>query len=377
MAHMDAHPRRRRQLARGLKEAGLDALVVSSVVNVTYLTGFRGDSSMLVLMRNRAVLVSDGRYAEQIAEECPGLEAVIRPHDRTVHQAVAGVVGGLGVRAVGFESQHLTVAELETFRELVPAVDWAPRRGLVEALRQVKDAGEVAEIRAAVRLAERAYAMLRATLRPGDTEKGLADALDGFVRRAGGEGSSFPAIVAAGARSALPHAIPADRAVGGDGWLLVDWGAAGPLYKSDLTRILRLPADGWPGRAARGRVESRLEKLYTVVLNAQAKALAAIRPGVSAREVDAAARSAIAEAGHGPQFSHGLGHGIGLEVHEGPAVRANSNDVIQAGMVFTVEPGVYLPGFGGVRIEDDVLVTPDGCELLTNVARDWSSTVIE
>jgi Xaa-Pro aminopeptidase len=373
---MDTHAHRRQQLAAALPDGGLDALVVSSVVNVTYLTGFRGDSSMLVLTPDRAVLVSDGRYEVQITEECPGLETVIRPHDKTIHQGVGGLVAGLAVRRVGFESQHLTVAEFETLRELVPAAEWSPQRGRVEALRMVKDAGEVAELRAAIRLAERAYAMLRATVRPADTEKELADALDGYIRRAGGEGTSFPSIIAAGERSALPHAIPGDRPVGGDGWLLVDWGAAGALYRSDLTRILRLPDEDWPTEPARGEVESRLEKLYTVVLAAQAKAVAAVRPGATAKEVDAAARSSIEAAGFGPQFSHGLGHGIGLQVHEGPAVRANSQDVLQAGMVFTIEPGVYLPGFGGVRIEDDVLVTPDGCEVLSRLPRDWGSTAL-
>jgi Xaa-Pro aminopeptidase len=364
-------PRRRSQLARALKDDGLDALLVSSIVHVTYLAGFTGSSALLLLMaRGRSVLISDGRYEQQIAQECDdGLDVHIRPHDKTVQQAAAEVIGKAGVRTLGFESQHLTVADLEALSAALPGVAWAPQQGRVEALRMIKDAAEVEHIRVAIRAAERAYEMFRATLRPGDTELELADALEGYLRRAGARSAAFPPIVAVGERAALPHAQPGATAVAEAGWLLLDWGASAPWYKSDLTRVLRLPGDGRPRR-----VESKLEKLYTVVLTAQARAIAAVRPGVPAKKVDAAARSYLTAAGYGEQFSHGLGHGIGLQVHEGPAVRANSDDVLRAGMVFTIEPGVYLPGFGGVRIEDDVLVTPDGCEVLTRAAKDWPAT---
>jgi Xaa-Pro aminopeptidase len=350
---------RRRRLAAPLKDEQLDALLVSNPVNVTYLTGFTGDSSYLVLGRRRAVLISDGRYAKQIGEECPRLEAHIRPPDKPLQDAVAETLKKLGQRTVGFESAALSVAESEALRGLTPGIDWKGTRDRVERLRLVKDRSEVAQIREAVGIAERAFAMFTACLRPDDREKDLGDAMESYVRRAGGRAASFPTIVATGERSALPHAPPTDRAVGDGALLLVDWGASGRLYKSDLTRVL-----------ATRKISPKLEKVYTVVLTAQEKALRRIRPGVKAGDVDAEARSVIAEAGFGPFFVHGLGHGIGLQVHEGPSIRANSTDVLQAGMVFTVEPGVYLPGWGGVRIEDDVLVTPDGCEVLTGVAKE-------
>jgi Xaa-Pro aminopeptidase len=359
---MDHHAPRRDRLARALADEGLDALAVSAVVNVTYLTGFSGDSSVLVLTPSRAVLVSDPRYTVQIAEECPGLETHIRAPSQKIHEAVAEVLTRLGVRAVGFESAAVTVADLETLKELAPAVDWKAGADRVERLRMVKDAFEIGQIREAIGMAERAFTVLRALLRPSDREKDLCDAMDGYLRRAGAQGASFPPIIAVGERAALPHAPPTERAVAEGELLLVDWGASGRFYKSDLTRVL-----------ATRKISTKLEEVYTVVLKAQQRAVRTVRPGAVARDIDAEARGAIAEAGFGDYFGHGLGHGLGLQVHEGPAVRPLSETVLQPGMVFTIEPGIYLPGWGGVRIEDDVLVTPDGCEVLSGVPRGLES----
>ncbi len=374
---MDPAAPRRERLARLLAAEGIDGLAVTSVVNVTYLTGFTGDSSVLVLTRYRALLVSDPRYVGQIADECPALETHVRPAAQKLPAAVCGVLAKLGCRDVGFESAAVTVDELETFRGLAPALNWKPGRDRVENLRMVKDDVEVGEIRAAIGMAERAFEAFRALLRPEDREKDLADALDGFLRRAGAAGSSFPPIVAANDRAALPHCPPTDRAVGTGGLLLVDWGASGPRgYKSDLTRVLDtrknlpLPAGQGGSRAGDG---PRLEEVYEVVLRARRRAIEAVRPGAQGQAVDSAARAAIAEAGYGDCFGHGLGHGIGLQVHEGPALRPHSETPLAPGMVVTVEPGVYLPGWGGVRVEDDVLVTPDGCEVLSHLPRELAA----
>jgi Xaa-Pro aminopeptidase len=378
---MDPHGARRERLAGLLPGECLDALLVSNPVNVTYLTGFSGDSSNLVLARQRALLVSDGRFTEQIAEECPGLEVQIRPTGQTLPAATAEALGKLGVRSVGFESGHLSVAEMEAYRELAPTVDWKPGRDRVEKLRAIKDASEVAEIREAIRIAEKAFAMFRAMLRPDDREKDLSDALEMYIRRAGGKCSSFPSIVAGGPRSALAHAPPSQRTAGAGGLLLVDWGASGRFYKSDLTRVLiprnHSASSSPPARPMGEPGDGKLEEVYAAVLTAQEQALHCIRPGVKAHDVDAAARSAIAEAGFGSFFIHGLGHGLGLQVHESPALRTNSQDVLAAGMVVTVEPGIYLPGWGGIRIEDDVLVTPDGYEVLSSVPKDLAAAVID
>jgi len=359
---MDYPALRRERLARLLPEEGLDALLITSVVNVTYLTGFSGDSSILILIlgRDRAVLVSDPRYTQQIAEECSGLATHIRPTAQKLHDAVGEALTKLGLRDVGFESAGLTVSELDALRAAAPAVNWKGGGDRVERLRMVKDEWEIGQVREAVAVAERAFTAFRALLRPDDTERELANRMESLVRHCGGQSTCFPTIVAVGERAALPHAPPTDRRVGTSELVLVDWGVTGPLsYKSDLTRVL----------TARN-ISAKLQDVYAVVLNAQRRAVRAVRPGVKARDVDAEARGVIAAAGLGEFFGHGLGHGLGLQVHEGPAVRPNSDTVLEPGMVFTIEPGVYLPEWGGVRIEDDVLVTSDGCEVLTTVPRE-------
>jgi Xaa-Pro aminopeptidase len=362
------HEQRREQLARDLSGEGLDALLVSNPANVSYLTGFSGDSTMLIVQPSRTLLVSDMRYEAQIGEECPGLDAHIRPQTQKLPEAVASVLGQLGCRTVGFESAAMTVADFETLRTLAPAIDWKGRADRVEQLRMVKDPSEVALVRAAIGAAERAFAAFRALLRPEDSEIHLFHAMEHCVRQAGGMRTAFAPIIAVGERAALPHAPPTSRTAGSGGLLLVDWGASGPFYKSDLTRVLDarktcpIPASG-----------PSLEEVHGVVCRAQEAAFRAIRPGVLARDVDRAARSVIADAGYGDFFGHGLGHGFGLDIHEAPFLRPNVAVTIQPGMVFTIEPGIYLPGWGGVRIEDDVLVTPEGCEVLTRVPRDLGS----
>jgi Xaa-Pro aminopeptidase len=241
----------------------------------------------------------------------------------------------------------------------------------------VKDADEIGQIREAIAIAERAYTMFRAMIEPDATERQLADALEMYVRKAGGTATSFPSIVAVGERSALAHAPPTDRSVQSADWLLVDWGAAGAYYKSDLTRLIITRRSWFRPRSSKPRTDDpKLAKVYAAVLAAQDRAIAAVRPGVKAKDVDAAARSALADAGYEQFFTHGLGHGLGLQVHEAPDLRASSTDVLRAGMVMTIEPGVYLPGWGGVRIEDDVLVTPAGCERLTTLPRDFASAEV-
>lgn len=361
---MAPHATRREALARLLAEEGVDAFLVTRTVNVTYLTGFTGDSSAVVLTRDRALLVSDPRYVGQIADECPEMETSIRPPTRKLPEAVGSVLSSLGCRDVACESNGLTLAEAAAYKEGAPSVAFRPLADRVEALRTVKDAWELAEIRDAIAIAERAFAAFRHLLRPDDQEKDLADAMDHLVRRCGGVGCAFPPIVAVGSRAALPHCPPTSRRLRESELLLVDWGACNArLYKSDLTRVLRTnrntPSSDGP----------KLDHVHAVVDAARRAAVRAVRPGAVAKDVDAAARGVIAEAGFGDRFEHGLGHGIGLEVHEAPAIRPNSDAVLRPGMVFTIEPGVYLPGWGGVRIEDDVLVTEDGCEVLTSVPR--------
>jgi Xaa-Pro aminopeptidase len=356
---MDYRALRRERLGSLLAREEVDTFLISNPVNVTYLTGFSGDSSYLIMGRDRTVLVSDARFTEQILEECPELETFIRTPAQPLQLAAADVLNRLGVRHIGFEASHLTVADLEILAERTPTLAWKSGRDRVEKLRAIKDRSEVAQIRQAIDIAERAYQEFVAQLRPEDSEKDLGDNMEIYVRRAGGRCTSFPTIVAAGERAALPHAPPTAKTVADAEMLLLDWGASGALYKSDLTRVF-----------ANHRISPKLDHVYQVVLQAQEQAIRFIRPGAKAHDVDAEARGVIAKAGFGNFFGHGLGHGLGLQVHEAPALRQDSDTLLEAGMVVTVEPGIYLPGWGGVRIEDDVLVTPEGCEVLTSISKD-------
>jgi Xaa-Pro aminopeptidase len=362
---MDYPALRRQKLLQQLAAEELDAYLITNPVNVTYLTGFSGESSYLLFGRDRTLLVSDSRFTEQLAEECPGLDVHIRPPAKTVTQATAEALVQLGFRKVGFEGLHLTVAEFEALQKQCPTVSWKVGGDRVEQLRAVKDASELDQIREAISFAERAFTAWRALLRPEDTEKDLADAMEQHIRWVGGKGTSFPTIVAVGERAALPHAPPTRKRIAEAEFLLVDWGASGAFYKSDLTRVL-----------VTRTISPKLEEVYTVVLNAQAQAIQSIRPGARGNDIDAVARSVIAASGYGNFFGHGLGHGVGLQIHEAPAVRPNSDWVLQPGMVVTVEPGIYLPGWGGVRIEDDVVVTPDGCEVLTHVPKELATIAV-
>lgn len=371
---MPDYSARRDRLLSLLQAEGLDAFLITHPLNVSYLTGFTGDSSALILTAERTVFVSDGRFTTQLKEECPDLEAYIRPPIQPLTLACAVSLEKLGVGNVGFESGHLTVADHQTIKDQAKTLSWKAGTDWVERFRQIKEEGEIAAIRSAIRMAERAFAMFRAMLRPEDDEKSLADALEQYVRRAGGKCTSFAPIVAVGPRAALPHATPSTVRVQESHHLLIDWGAAETFYKSDLTRVLLTHNNG---SILNQKELAKLKEVYEVVLRAQAAAIAVLRPGVPAKDVDAAARAIIAQAGYGDYFTHSIGHGIGMAVHEGPMMRANTETPLAAGMVVTVEPGIYLPDWGGVRIEDDVLVTPDGHEVLSHVPKAWDANIVE
>ena len=398
---------RRQTLLRNLKKDGLDAILITNPVNVTYLTDFTGDSTHFVATAKHTIVVSDPRFEEQVREETlghedrpnaeppgayprsykakaggreDGMEAHIRPHNKTTLEASVEVLQKCGAKTVGVEGNGLTVGDLALLQELAPKLTFVHQTNMVESQRAVKDPSEVDRIRKAVEVAERAYRMFVATLSDTDTEKEMVDALEGYIRRAGGRASSFPPIVAVGERGALPHAQPTNKMLADGSKVLVDWGAD-LIYKSDLTRTLRSPFGTAPTRRNKfERVGLSFEEVYAVVLEAQNAALAVLRHGAKAKDVDAAARKVISSAKLksdpsvklGDHFTHGLGHGIGLEVHESPRIRANSDDTLEAGMVVTIEPGVYVPGWGGLRIEDDVLITREGCTLLTTLSRELS-----
>jgi len=354
----DSFAIRREKLVKSISKLGLDGILITNPVNVTYLTGFTGEDSYLACGPKQAVLISDGRFTLQIREECPDVEAFIRPTTVRMPEAVAKVVRRLGWLQVGFESESLSVQLHSRLTETLKAVNLVSTRGVVEQLRVIKDSEEVARIREAVSQAERAFTIIRAGLSATQTERQIQNELEYHMRRLGASGTAFPSIVASGPRAALPHAVPMDRPVENAPCLLIDWGARTRGYCCDLTRVL-----------LRNRIPPKLRTIYQVVFEAQKAAISVIRPGVSAAEVDRAARSVIENARLARYFNHGLGHGIGLQVHEEPRLSPASKDILRAGMVVTVEPGIYIPDFGGVRLEDDVVVTREGCEVLTRVPK--------
>ena len=365
---MDRFLARREKVRETLKADEIEALLVSAATNVSYLTGFSGDSSVLVVGRERDLIISDGRFTTQLEQECPGLEASIRLPGQEMNAAIAQVVGTMGWRRVGLEATSWTVADYEATPGGVAGRDAGRRRGAGRSTAadqgRGRDRGHPRGDPAAPSGPSRCCGP---GLREGESEKDVADALEGYLRRCGATGASFPPIVAVGVRSALPHARPTTTTrIGQDDFVLVDWGATGRPYKSDLTRVL-----------VTGKVTPKFEAIYRTVLTAQERGIAAIRPGVKAHDVDAEARSVIEEAGFGRFFDHGLGHGLGMDIHEAPRIRKESNVLLEPGMVITVEPGIYLPDWGGIRIEDDVLVTPDGCEVLSHVPKSLDSVRVE
>ena len=372
--HTNAVARRDRLRAK-LAQDGVDAYLISGVANVTYLTGFKGEASHLVVSKNKDILVSDARFTEQIKNECPGLEALIRPPTKKTLDMVAEAIRSIKALSIGFECQVLTVSDFESLKELLPECSWLATRERVETQRMVKEPIEIEALCEAIKMAQDAFTSLSKSVSPSETEKNVADELERLMRSMGAQCAAFPIIVAAGSNAALPHAIPSQHCIGNENLLLIDWGAGSPSgYKSDLTRVL----DTHSFSKTKGQTESKdkLRKIYSIVLGAQKAAFNTIKPGVKALEVDNAARQFIADAGFGDYFGHGLGHGIGLQIHEAPWFRPGSETILEPGMVFTLEPGIYLPGWGGVRIEDNILVTSSGAQYLTGISRELDDNII-
>jgi len=359
---------RRDRFWKLLKDTGVSAFLVTDETNVSWLTGFSGDSSWVLIAAGKCVLVSDSRYEEQIAEECPGLEMLIRRTDQKLTQVSCDLVNSMKSKRLGVEGHVITLETRDALASSLAGTELVPISMRIEnELRSIKDAEEIAETRHAVMIAARGLDFLRATLRPDQTERDVAYELEHAMRKIGAASVSFPPIIASGDRAALPHYRPEDRKVGDSDMLLIDWGAQPPSrYKSDLTRMLVF-----------GKPSAKFAKVYNTVLEAQKRAIALIRPGAKCGEIDLAARSYIADQGFGKRFGHSLGHGIGLNIHEQPRLAPNNETLLKPGMIVTVEPGIYLPEWGGVRIEDDVLVTKDGCEVLSAyVPKDLDSAVM-
>lgn len=345
----DLREARQQALLEALEAEGLTALVVQHPPNIRYLSGFTGSAGLLVVRPAGAVLVTDFRYAAQAPQEV-GSVAQVDIEPVNVWDRARRVLGG--AEGVGFEAHVATVRDAERLgegRRLVPT------NGLVERLRTRKSPGEVAAIVAAAALAQEALAEVLPGVRVGESELAVAARLEAALRVRGSEWHPFPTIVASGPRAALPHARSTGRTIGAGEWLLIDFGAQVDGYCSDLTRTVVM-----------GKADARQRAVYEVVEAAQRRAREGVRAGMTGREADALARDLIAQRGYGEAFGHSLGHGLGLEVHEAPRLSPTAEAALPEGAVVTIEPGIYLPGWGGVRLEDDVLLAPEGPRCLSD-----------
>ena len=344
-------------LADAVAERELDGLLVSNLVNLRWLTGFTGTNGAAVVGASQRRFITDFRYLTQSATQLdPAWEREIATD--LLKPAVEGL--GEGAFRLGFDDAHLTVRQHAQLVELAgEQIELVAAGGIVEALRAVKDESEIDAIRRAARLADEAFEEVVSAGIVGRTEKQVALDLEFAMRRRGAEGASFPSIIAAAEHGAHPHAQPRDVPIPAGTLVVIDWGAQLGGYASDCTRTV-----------ATGDLDPRDRAVYDLVLHAQLQALAALRPGPTGKEVDAIARAIIDDAGHAEHFGHGLGHGVGMEVHEGPRLSKQGEDALAAGNVVTVEPGVYVPGAVGVRIEDLVAVTADGHEVLSGLSKE-------
>lgn len=341
------HVTRRNALAERCADLEVDALLVSKLANVRYLTGFTGSSAMALVGSAGSVFFTDGRYAEQSRHEVPDLDRVASMEDLAV--AILEHARRLGVQRLGFERHAVTVAQFERWQERFDGFRLTGVGEEVERLRWSKDPEELAELRAAQEATDGAFEDILEVLVVGITERQAAAQLELAMARHGADAPSFDVIVAFGEHAAEPHHRPCHRALGEGDIIKMDFGAQVDGYHTDMTRTV-----------AFGEPVAELRKVHDVVVAAQQAGIDALRPGVRAADVDHASRSVIEDAGYGNRFTHGLGHGVGLEIHEGPSLRRDGDDIVPAGAVVTVEPGVYLPGLGGVRIEDAVEVGEEG-----------------
>ena len=343
------------RIARFLSQAraSADAVLVSNSANVSYLTGYQSRDSYLLAGAGKAWYLTDGRYAAEARRHLKGVQVVLLKGQ--LFKEVSALCSRLRLRRIGFEEKHVSYAAFQRFKQALGAnQELAPIGPLVEQLRQVKDKNEVAQIRRATDLACEALSYIGGQLEPGLTELEVSGEIERFIRSRGASGSSFEIIVASGPNSSYAHHLTGTRRFKPGDAVMIDMGVDLNGYKSDLTRVFFI-----------GKINLLAQKLYSIVLTAQRKAIAAIRPGIAVSRIDRAAREYIASKGYGKNFVHSLGHGIGLAVHEEPGISASSQKVLEPGMVFTVEPAIYLPGRCGIRIEDMVLVTDKKCEVLS------------
>jgi Xaa-Pro aminopeptidase len=339
-----------------LSENELDAVLIGQPENRYYLSGFTGSAGWLIISADKAIMATDFRYFEQVGQQAPDFE--LARIEKKFSDLLPGVLADVGVQRLGFESQHLTVDQWKTLTKSAEGVEWVPLKDTVETIRAVKDESEIEALRQSTALTDAAFAHLQEVIRPGMTEVEAAWKIESYMRSHGANKVAFDLIVAAGPNGARPHARPGDHAIQPGEPIVIDIGSKLNGYCSDMTRTICL-----------GEPSAKYLEVWNIVLQAQEAALATICAGVSGVNTDASARDLITAAGYGEYFGHGLGHGVGLAVHEKPSAGRLSEDILDAGMSLTVEPGIYIPGEFGVRIEDLIIIREEGIEILTGTPK--------
>ncbi|MCP3025715.1 Xaa-Pro peptidase family protein [Halobacillus sp. A5] len=340
------------KLREALGDQGVDGLLIMSDKNRRYISNFTGSSGALLITEDEAVLITDFRYTEQAAEQAEGFKVI--EHKVPLHEAVAAQAGKSAIAKLGFEKELLTYGQYDLFRQHVKA-ELVPTSGLVEKLRLIKSKDEISILKDAVKIADNAFSHILNYIKPGVKEIDISNELEFYMRKHGALSSSFDIIVASGYRSALPHGVASEKEIQKGELVTLDFGALYNGYCSDITRTVAV-----------GQINSELEDIYQTVLQAQLKGMAGLKPGLTGKGADALTRDYINAKGYGDYFGHSTGHGIGLDVHEGPGLSYRSDVLLEPGMVVTVEPGVYVPKTGGCRIEDDTVVTETGNETLSH-----------
>lgn len=334
-----------------MEKAVIDAYLVTSPANLRYLTNFTGTAGMALITLEQAFFITDFRYIEQASEQIQGMTII--QHQGDIVSEILKLMESESVNVLGFEDAVMTYADYSIFEEVIGA-ELAPASGLIEKLREQKDDGEIAIIEKACAIADEGFDHVLKMIRPGMTEIEVANQLDFYMRSLGASGTSFETIVASGARSALPHGVASEKMIEQGELITLDFGCVYQGYVSDITRTFAI---GDPGQ--------QLKDIYQIVLEAQKKVLEVAQAGVTGSQLDAVARDFISEAGYGEAFGHSTGHGIGMEIHEGPNISRSNDEPLMEGNVITDEPGIYLPGLGGVRIEDDLVILAEGNRILT------------
>ncbi|MFT8323645.1 MAG: Xaa-Pro peptidase family protein [Bacillus sp. (in: firmicutes)] len=344
------------KLREALSEADVDGIVITSKYNRRYISNFTGSAGVVLISGESAKFITDFRYMEQAAKQCDGFEII--QHKGPIYKEVAEQAEKLGIKKLAFEQDHMTFTDYKIYENLVKA-ELVPVSGLIEKLRLIKSAAEIKILKEAAQIADAAFTHILDFIKVGKTELEVSNELEFFMRKAGATSSSFDTIVASGKRSALPHGVATDKVIESGDFVTMDYGAYYNGYVSDITRTVAV-----------GNPNEKLKEIYNVVLNAQLKGMDGMKPGLTGIQADALTRDHISAKGYGEYFGHSTGHGIGLEVHEGPGLSSKSETVLETGMVVTVEPGIYIPGLGGVRIEDDTLITDDHNEALTHSTKE-------